>query len=82
MLALLSEFPDYCPKCGAYIKLDEDQNFRNGESFLCTCGCGMQKTEVDAILEVSEEDGGDLQYMDLSLDIEHDDSEDLVSMIQ
>lgn len=79
MLVLVSEIPEYCPKCGNTLKIENRGLFTEGESTICKCGCGIQRIEIDIILEVAEEEGGDLQYMDLSLDMSCN-SEDLDSL--
>lgn len=75
MLVLISEIPDYCPKCGSRIDIVDRKGFYDGECYICTCGCGLERASVDTILEISEEEGGDLQYMDLSLDVQCNSSE-------
>lgn len=69
MLTLVSEIPEYCPKCGRFLEIEERASFLNGQSVICQCGTGLQYMALDAALEAAEEAGGDLQYMDLSLDV-------------
>jgi len=45
------------------------------EAFSCPCGMNFQYTDIDTILEVSADIGGDLQYLDLSLEAEVPDND-------
>lgn len=61
MIALISQFPKYCSSCGRCLRGHSSE-----DSFICLCGAGYQKASADIILEVSEELGGDLHFMELS----------------
>jgi len=62
MILLTDRTPGYCPECGTCLNSEEAEGYN---CTLCpSCGTAVQETRAETILEVSENIGGLLQYLD------------------